>query len=162
MYLQAKAVASEIETEVIKDQFKYGLKGKSVVTTKGSYAEKIVKEKGGIPKYIDSKSMDQKIDKWLGRKDLQGLMTYEETYENKNLKTKGINKSNYNFGFIEVGFVINKKRNDILHEINNIIIFSHDKKISNDLYPNILKATNKCANFKLYIKLYLYIINGFN
>tara|TARA_B100001057_G_C22859491_1_gene953897 strand:+ start:37 stop:1200 length:1164 start_codon:yes stop_codon:yes gene_type:complete len=147
MYLQAKAVASEIETEVIKDQFKYGLKGKTVVTNKGSFQEKIIKDKGGIPKYIDSKNMDQKIDKWLGRKDLMGLMTYEETYETKKLKTKGINKSNYNFGFIEVGFIINKKRNDILNEINNIIIFSHDKKISNDMCTKYFKGNEEMCKF---------------
>ena len=56
-------------------------------------------------------------------------------------------KSNYNFGFIEVGFIINKKRNDILNEINNIIIFSHDKKISNDMCTKYFKGNEEMCKF---------------
>jgi ABC-type amino acid transport substrate-binding protein len=147
MYLQAKAVASEIESGNVKDQFFHGLKGKTVVTTKGSFQEEIIKDKGGIPKYIDSKNYDDKINKWLGRRDLMGLMTYEETYKNNKLKSKGINKSNFNFGHVELGFLINKKRTDILNEINNIIIFANDKKITNAMCTKYFQGNEEMCKF---------------
>ena len=85
IYLQARAVATEINKFKVDDIFKSGLNNKRIVAVKGGAEEMWIKNKG-IPTYIKAKNIDDKISKWLKDDKDDGFLTFEETYELKKMK----------------------------------------------------------------------------